>query len=105
MAEDNQQPRNFSLFPNFGFKFPFPKNGSKSEEPSPKLESSIVDGGNEVVTEKPDIVRLPHKPLEAPPLKLDAVEESGKTSNPLILWQVIGSSVSRSVVLYLLLWS
>lgn len=81
--EDLKDQRNFfSVLGNI-FKLPFPKNEPKSEEVTPVTEE------NEATSEKPDVVRFPHKPLEAPPpLKLEAEEESGKTSNPLILWQV-----------------
>ncbi|KAF8039144.1 hypothetical protein BT93_B1633 [Corymbia citriodora subsp. variegata] len=83
------QKNAFPFFPNFGFKFPFqfPK-----KEPKPVMKEPELAGGQGVGEgegEKPDVVRFPRKPLESPPpLKLEVEEESGKTSNPVILWQV-----------------
>lgn len=78
----------FPFFPDFGFKFPFQ---FRKKEPIPAKEPEPAGGESEggSTSEKPDVVRFPHKSLEPPPpLKLEVEEESGKTSNPVILWQV-----------------
>ncbi|XP_030550542.1 uncharacterized protein LOC115755327 [Rhodamnia argentea] len=84
--KDQKNP--FSFFPNLGFKFPFqfPK---KEPKPVKKPELAAGESEGESRSEKPDVVSFPPKPLESPPpLKLEVEEESGKTSNPVILWQV-----------------
>ncbi|KAI6669247.1 hypothetical protein NL676_004132 [Syzygium grande] len=78
----------FPFFPDFGFKFPFQ---FRKKEPIPAKEPEPAGGESEggSTSEKPDVVRFPHKSSEPPPpLKLEVEEEPGKTSNPVILWQV-----------------
>ncbi|XP_030439907.1 uncharacterized protein LOC115661849 [Syzygium oleosum] len=82
------QKNAFPFFPDFGFKFPFQ---FRKKEPIPAKKPEPAGGESEggSTSEKPDVVRFPHKSLEPPPpLKLEVEEESGKTSNPVILWQV-----------------
>ncbi|KAK4758003.1 hypothetical protein SAY87_019304 [Trapa incisa] len=76
-------PMDFFSFLGKLIKFPLPKDVPKSE----KL--TVGTGENEDAGQKPDVVRFPYRSLEVPlPLKLEVEEESGRTSNPLILWQV-----------------
>ncbi|GMN52791.1 hypothetical protein TIFTF001_021939 [Ficus carica] len=87
---DPREPKNvFSLFPNFKLQFPFlkPKDGSVADE-GPK-EAAVSDGGSEKIeTQKPGFVRFPKAQLAVPPPVAVENEETGKTSNPIILWQV-----------------
>ncbi|KAF5742572.1 hypothetical protein HS088_TW09G00623 [Tripterygium wilfordii] len=83
-----QQLHNFlSLLPKFELKIPFLYRLLKPKgESDVKVES--VDAQNEEKSQKPDVVRLPNAQLTVPPpLELE-VEETGRTSNPVILWQV-----------------
>lgn len=79
----SKDQRNFFSFLGDLLRFPFPKDEPKSEK------ITMRTGENEGTGEKPDVVRLPYRSMEDPlPLKLDVEAESGRTSNPLILWQV-----------------
>ncbi|XP_054786201.1 uncharacterized protein LOC129292638 [Prosopis cineraria] len=90
--EDPKAPRFvFPFFPNFKFDLPFLKpNPSKPVEASGKAverRTSMDEGtGNE--TAKPSFVRFPKTQLVVPPPMETEAEESAKTSNPIIIWQV-----------------
>lgn len=84
---ERREARNeLSLFPNFKFSFPFlkPKGGSKTEGDKAKEEASP-----EMEDPKPMIVRFPKAKVTVPPPEVAENHETGKTSNPIILWQVI----------------
>ena len=85
-----EEPKNvFSIFPKFKLQFPFFK-----QEPKPGFvaegegkESVAVDDERE--SSKPDMVRFPKAQLVVSPPVAVENEETGKTSNPVILWQVL----------------
>lgn len=91
--EENPKARSdgFSLiFPKFNLQFPFfkpkPEEGFSGEDGARK--SVVVDERNQSESQKPDMVRFPKAQLVVPPPEVVESEEHGKTSNPVILWQV-----------------
>ncbi|XP_062091896.1 uncharacterized protein LOC133797834 [Humulus lupulus] len=104
MAENTQtgsnevnpkQPINiFSLFSQFLLQIPFFKPKPNTESASvaqvePRQGRAIVDGGeNGGESSKPDMVRFPKAQLAVPPPVAVENQETGKTSNPVIIWQV-----------------
>ncbi|KAF5729440.1 hypothetical protein HS088_TW21G01605 [Tripterygium wilfordii] len=87
-AHQHQQLHNlFSQLSKFELKIPFLDQLLKPKgESAVKVES--VDVQNEEKIEKPDIVKFPNAQLTVPPpLELE-VKEIGRTSNPVVLWQV-----------------
>lgn len=90
--EDPRAPSNgFSLFPKFNIQLPFfkqqPKKAGVSGEDEPR-KAVLGDDENQSESQKPDIVRFPKAQLVVPPPVAVETEEHGKTSNPVILWQV-----------------
>ncbi|KAM6584293.1 hypothetical protein CsatB_011295 [Cannabis sativa] len=86
----NQPVNIFSLFTKFIHQFPFfkPKPNTESAsvaEVEPRQGRAAVDGGE---SSKPDIVRFPKAQLAVPPPVAVENHETGKTSNPVIIWQV-----------------
>lgn len=91
-GEEPKAPSNgFSLFPKFNLQLPFfkqePKNAGTSGEDEPR-EAVVGDDGSQSKIQKPDMVRFPKAELVVPPPVAVENEEPGKTSNPVILWQV-----------------
>ncbi|KAK4283975.1 hypothetical protein QN277_000870 [Acacia crassicarpa] len=84
----------FPFFPNFKFDLPFLKpNPSKPVEASGKeaerrTATTVGDEGIGSNSAKPSFVRFPKTQLVVPPPLETEAEESSKTSNPIILWQV-----------------
>lgn len=92
-GEEPKAPSNgFSLFPKFNLQLPFfrqePKNAGTPGEDEPR-EAVVGDDGSQSKIQKPDMVRFPKAELVVPPPVAVENEEPGKTSNPVILWQVI----------------
>ncbi|XP_028770167.1 uncharacterized protein LOC114727645 [Neltuma alba] len=89
--EDPKAPRFvFPFFPNFKFDLPFLKtNSTEASGKEVERRTGTVDDestGNDGA--KPSFVRFPKtQSVVPPPLETEA-EESAKTSNPIILWQV-----------------
>ncbi|KAF3434134.1 hypothetical protein FNV43_RR25237 [Rhamnella rubrinervis] len=90
--EDPKAPSNgFSLFPKFNLQLPFfkqqPKKAGVSVEDEP-TKAVLGDDENQTKSQKPEMVSFPKaQPVFPPPLAVEN-EEHGKTSNPVILWQV-----------------
>lgn len=90
--EDPKAPSSgFSLFPKFNLQLPFfkqqPKKAVVSGEDEPR-KAVLGDDENQNKIQKPDIVSFPKAQLVVPPPVAVETEEQGKTSNPVILWQV-----------------
>lgn len=94
--DGSKEPKNlFSLlFPKFEPKIPFFNQGqikaadsimANKEEPKTTPSPPVVEGENE----KPNIVSFPNNPLIIPPpLEVELQESSGRTHNPVVIWQV-----------------
>ncbi|KAI4352626.1 hypothetical protein L6164_006860 [Bauhinia variegata] len=90
----------FSILPKFNFQIPhlnlqlpFLKPGPGKEAAGGKEEAKqnavVSDEAISNESLKPDFVRFPKRELIVPPpLETEAEEQSNKTSNPIILWQV-----------------
>ncbi|KAL5569525.1 hypothetical protein UlMin_026100 [Ulmus minor] len=81
---DPKEPTNiFSFLSKLKLQLPFLK-----QEPK---EGVVVVGdeeGNRSESRKPDVVTFPKAQLVVPPPVAVENEETGKTSNPIIIWQV-----------------
>ncbi|KAE8713870.1 putative Aspartate/glutamate/uridylate kinase family protein [Hibiscus syriacus] len=81
-AENPLGPRNFfSMFPKVDLKFPLFYQPSKKPEVSVKKEEEI-----EIL--KPSSLFLGNRRKIPGPLEFEAEECLGRTSNPIVLWQV-----------------
>ncbi|XP_021295909.1 uncharacterized protein LOC110425343 [Herrania umbratica] len=80
--DNSVEPKNiFSMLPKIELKFPFFKQPSKNPEASVQKEE-------EVETLKPPSVFIGNLQKFPPPLEMEAEECIGRTSNPIVLWQV-----------------
>ncbi|OMO95454.1 hypothetical protein CCACVL1_05405 [Corchorus capsularis] len=81
--ENRFEPKNvFSMIPKIEFNLPFFNQNSK------KLEPSVVKKEEEIQVPKPPSVFIGNRQKFPPPLEVEAEESVGRTSNPVILWQV-----------------
>ncbi|PON32991.1 hypothetical protein TorRG33x02_355680 [Trema orientale] len=87
-----EEPGNvFSLFPKFKLQLPFFKQDPEpvSVDEGERREAMAADDeGNGRESWKPGMVRFPKAQVVVPPPVAVENEETGKTSNPVILWQV-----------------
>ncbi|CAN1174352.1 hypothetical protein LINPERPRIM_LOCUS9847 [Linum perenne] len=86
--ETNKGP--FSFLTNFNFPNPFDK---RPDTPPPSTQLPKPDVVGETVKEsqppKPTVVRFPNPPsVVPPPIEAEAEVTSGKTHNPVVIWQV-----------------
>lgn len=90
--DDPKAPRIvFPFFPNFKFDLPFLKpNPSKVVDKEGEKRTAVVgDEGDGNESGKPSFVRFPKTQVVVPPPLETEAEESTKTSNPIIIWQVL----------------
>ncbi|KAK8691735.1 hypothetical protein V6N13_075234 [Hibiscus sabdariffa] len=81
-AENPLGPRNiFSMLPKLDLKFPFSNQQSEKPDVSVKKEQ-------EIEIPKPSSLFLGNRRKLPPPLEFEAEESLGRTSNPIVLWQV-----------------
>ncbi|XP_012090113.1 uncharacterized protein LOC105648357 isoform X1 [Jatropha curcas] len=89
-----KEPKNlFSQFPKIELKFPFFNQEKKATTQSAVKEESRIEvigkGEAENGKQKPNFVRFPNsQPIVPPSIDVELQESSGKTHNPLIIWQV-----------------
>ena len=86
-----------SLLPKFQLNLPFffnqqPKKAEETVVSKGTAKTSTVseaDDGN-ASSVKPSLARFPDatRPILPPPIELEAEEPAGRTSNPVVLWQV-----------------
>ncbi|KAK6233869.1 hypothetical protein QUC31_006275 [Theobroma cacao] len=80
--ENSVEPKNiFSMLPRIELKFPFFNQPAQTPEASVQKEE-------EVETPKPPSVFLGNRQKFPPPLEMEAEQCIGRTSNPIVLWQV-----------------
>ncbi|XVF82840.1 hypothetical protein PTKIN_Ptkin16aG0082600 [Pterospermum kingtungense] len=80
--ENPFEPKNiFSMLPKVDLKFPFFNQHSKKPE-------ALVKKDEEIETPKPPSVYMGNRQKLPPPLEFEAEECVGRTSNPIVLWQV-----------------
>lgn len=76
------EPRNFfSMLPRVEFKFP--SFDQQSEKPDASVEKE-----EQIEIAKPPSVFMGNRRKNPPPLEFEAEECLGRTSNPIVLWQV-----------------
>ena len=88
---DPKEPRNpFSFFPKLKLHWPFPKPEERSSAAGEGRSEATAgkEASGEAETPKPAMVRFPKAQMAVPPPVAVENEETGKTSNPIILWQV-----------------
>ncbi|KAJ8759139.1 hypothetical protein K2173_004146 [Erythroxylum novogranatense] len=88
--DDPNKPRNpFPLFPRFHITFPF-FNPPREAESVVKQESkpeAVLEKEDEY--RKPNTVSFPNpRPILPLPLDVESEESSGRTHNPVVIWQV-----------------
>lgn len=90
-ATKKQESQNiFSLLPKFELKLPFFNKELKQVESVGVKESQKTSVESENVSVKPNLVRFPDSARQIIPARLEfeAEEPAGRTSNPVVLWQV-----------------
>ncbi|XP_031278575.1 uncharacterized protein LOC116137031 [Pistacia vera] len=90
-ATKKQESKNIlSLFPKFELKLPFLNKQPKQVESVGVKEGQKTSVESENVSVKPSLVRFPDSARQIIPARLEfeAEEPAGRTSNPVVLWQV-----------------
>jgi hypothetical protein len=88
--DSSQKPGNlFSIFPKFELKVPFFNKPVPLAKEEPKIAVVTEGGENESGIQKPNIVSFPNTRSLAPSsIEVEVEEGSGRTHNPVIIWQV-----------------
>ncbi|KAL5800411.1 hypothetical protein ACOSQ4_033295 [Xanthoceras sorbifolium] len=97
--DDPKEPKNIlSMLPKIEIKLPFFNQKPKKPEAVNENPKTTVDSGGggsigsetEKVSLKPNLARFPDSTGARipPPLDFEAEEPAGRTSNPIVLWQV-----------------
>lgn len=92
--DSSEEPKNlFSFLKRFGLKLPVFNEDKKAPSKSVvKDEAEMAVGGDgeaDNTKQRPNFVRFPNAhPIIPPPLDIELEESSGKTHNPVIIWQV-----------------
>ncbi|CAK7325330.1 unnamed protein product [Dovyalis caffra] len=88
--DSSQKPKNlFSIIPKFELKFPFFNKSVPLAKEETKIAVVSEGGENESGNQKPNIVSFPNaRPLITSSIEVEAEESSGRTHNPVIIWQV-----------------
>lgn len=97
--EQNAFTNVLSFFSQFQFKLPFFNQESRKEESKVTENRKAVvvpragggdSGGDEKLAAKPNLARFPtsNGSVNPTPLEFEAEQPSGRTSNPVVLWQV-----------------
>ncbi|KAJ0101193.1 hypothetical protein Patl1_05964 [Pistacia atlantica] len=90
-ATKKQESKNIlSVFPKFELKLPFFNKQPKQVESVGVKEGQKTSVESENVSVKPSLVRFPDSARQIIPARLEfeAEEPAGRTSNPVVLWQV-----------------
>ncbi|XP_044460998.1 uncharacterized protein LOC123192484 [Mangifera indica] len=77
-----------SLLPKIELKLPFFNKEPKQVEPAGVKKSQKTSVERENVSVKPNLVRFPDRQMIPAKLEFEAEEPAGRTSNPVVLWQV-----------------
>lgn len=88
--DSSHKPRNlFSIFPKFELKVPFFNKPVPLAKEEPKIAVVTEGGENESGIQKPNIVSFPNtRSLVPSSIEVEVEEGSGRTHNPVIIWQV-----------------
>lgn len=96
-ATEKQDNKNLlSLLPKFQLNLPFLTQPAKKAETVVDKENAkttiVIVGDNETEngSVKPNLATFPDatRPIIPPPIEYEAEEPAGRTSNPVVLWQV-----------------
>lgn len=90
----SDKPKNlFSFLPRFDLKLPFFNQEKKAPPQSVVKEEQrmavVGEGEAENAKQKPNFVTFPNtRTIMHPPLDVELEESSGRTHNPVVIWQV-----------------